>query len=651
MSPEPLAIQGVPNKMTYSTWKLCDGALYLVAADGAAVQPSASEIFSVVFEGATSIRGLTVDCKPGQVLSDLKFSRFPAEIAVRILGQVPESLEAEFGVKVKGRFVPMSHRGDQVVVDGRWYPIDSAAWEAMSLWFQSAEISIPGKLTLGHLISLRTSVSLPFVLIDESRACDIGHYVLPKVALKGTVEGLNATLYPYQEVGIGFLSIVAEQGVGCILGDEMGLGKTLQIIGLLVHEKCKGNSPFLVIAPATLLENWRRELAIFAPGLTSTIHAGGGRTGIVDALHDFDVVITSYDIAVRDELLLSCVKWYVVALDEAQNIKNPEALRTLAVKRLPRRVSVAVTGTPVENRLDDLWSISDFALPGLLGTLAEFRSTFSDDVGDASRLAHIVSPILIRRKVTDVAKDLPPRIDIPQPVEMGPDLAQTYETVRLETLEAYGPAGGLVATTRLRLFCTHPSLAGYGSAANKPEEYPKYMRLLEILDEVFSVGEKALVFTTYHEMIDLFMADIPQRWQRGLFSYIDGRIPIAERQPAVDRFFEHLGYGVMFLNPKAAGTGLNITAANHVIHFNPEWNPALTDQATARAYRRRQTRPVTIHNLFYADTIEEVVIGRAQFKRELASGAVSGHVGDIDAASIARALQVSPLSRYGGSTE
>jgi SNF2 family DNA or RNA helicase len=515
--------------------------------------------------------------------------------------------------------------------------------QSIQVWLIDHGVTENKPLSYGRLIALRSSMDAPAKLVDEAviAATDVAAHA---GTTSGRIPGLNAQLYPYQIEGVAFLKLIAQQEIGSILADEMGLGKTLQVIALLQSEYNLHGGPSLVVAPATIIENWRREIAQFAPSLKVLIHAGPTRAGIAERLTPFDVVVTSFDTVIRDELLLASIGWNILVLDEAQAIKNPDAQRTKAVKRLPRRVSLAVTGTPVENRLDDLWSLADFALPGLLGSINEFRATFSDDMNDAGRLGPIVSPILLRRKVMDVAKDLPPKIEVPQAIPMSAQQAEAYEALRLSTLAEYGPAAGMVATGRLRMFCTHPSLVNTNSD-DPSMDVNKYIRLLELLTEIFESDQKALVFTTYQGMADLFMQDIPQRWPTGFFRFIDGRVPVSERQPTVDKFYESNGFGALFLNPKAAGTGLNITAANHVIHYNPEWNPALTDQATGRAYRRKQKLPVTIHHLYYADTVEEVILDRAQFKRGLAAGAVTGHDGEIDPSVIVRALQISPLSK------
>lgn len=633
--------------MNVLQWFEDENRIGLKTDSGEFFYPSAMEIFQSIFNKKRSIRDYSFLTSPSESLLNLSFSRFPAEAALRLYGKGTK-IFFDIGIITDIGFVVHSTQFDQAIVAGRWYPVLTDALSSIKYWAENLG-ALPGvPLTIGTLVALRASAEKPMALIDEITitsefiASEINTEII-------SIPGLNATLYPYQLGGIAFLKLIAEQEIGCILGDEMGLGKTLQIIALFLIEKSISNRPSLVVAPATLLENWHRELIKFAPTLTVNMHTGPQRSGIAKNLMGFDVTITSYETVIRDELILMEIPWNILALDEAQNIKNPSAQRTTAVKRLPRRVSVAISGTPFENRLDDIWSLSDFALPGLLGDIEKFRKEFGDGIADATRLAPIISPILLRRKVIEVAKDLPEKIEIPQPIEMSLKLAEGYEDLRLDILARYGPAGGLVATTMLRLYCAHPSLAGPW-ANDASSEMPKYLRMLEILDEIFSAGEKVLIFSTYQGIADLMMKDLPKRFKNGFFRYIDGRIKVSSRQETVDDFFSHQGFGALFLNPKAAGTGLNITAANHVIHYNPEWNPALTDQASGRAYRRKQERPVTIHHLFFVNTVEEIMIERTNFKRQVAIEAVTGHDGTTSPAEIARALQLSPLSILNGNT-
>jgi SNF2 family DNA or RNA helicase len=249
----------------------------------------------------------------------------------------------------------------------------------------------------------------------------------------------------------------------------------------------------------------------------------------------------------------------------------------------------------------------------------------------------------LRRRVAEVAADLPKRIDIPQCVSMTRALAEGYEQVRHEAKEDYGRSAGLVSLQKLRMFCTHPMLLERWSV-DPASAMPKYQRLLEILEEVFAQKEKALVFCSYTKMVDILLDNLPRKFPRTFTEFIDGRTPITERQHTVDRFSEFIGPSVLLLNPRAAGTGLNITAANHVIHYNPEWNPAVVDQASARAYRRKQLRKVTVHYLYFADTVEDVIVQRLTFKRQLAGAAVTGHTGGATKADILRALEISPSS-------
>jgi SNF2 family DNA or RNA helicase len=339
------------------------------------------------------------------------------------------------------------------------------------------------------------------------------------------------------------------------------------------------------------------------------------------------------------------INWSMLVCDEAQYIKNRDSLRARSVKKLRRSSAIAVTGTPVENRLTDLWSITDFVLPGYLGTAAEFEKRFEDDLHGATSLEQLASPIMLRRRVSEVAKDLPERIDIPQVIELEEDEAKAYEAMREEIAAQFGASATLVALTRLRMFCSHPWLVSGAPRTGDPAGFSKYARLVDILDEIFQAGEKAILFTAYTEMTDILVADIAARFAV-ITGYIDGRLPIDERQPVIDRFSAETGPALLVLNPRAGGAGLNITAANPVIHYTLEWNPALEDQASARAYRRGQNRPVTVHRLFCGDTVEEVVDDRLARKRTLSEAAVVGVRGESDDyADILAALQRSPLAQ------
>ncbi len=453
---------------------------------------------------------------------------------------------------------------------------------------------------------------------------------------------VQATLYPYQISGWRWLKFLLAEGIGGLLADEMGLGKTLQIISVLSDSGGTPLRPALIIAPGSLLENWRREISKFAPHLNVLKHHGALRTGRPSELKDYDVVVTSYDNAVRDNSLLNMIIWKVIVLDEAQFIRNPDAQRTKAVKRLQREAGLAVTGTPVENRLLDLWSIVDFVLPGHLGDAKVFASEYADDVDGAAKLEPLVSPLMLRRRVAEVAQDLPSRIDIPQVVELDEGEIAAYDTERERIYAEYGAAATLVALTSLRRFCAHPDLVSGNADTADPMSFSKFRRMDEIVEEIFARGEKVIIFTSFTTMADMIARHIKSRF--GAFvGVIDGRLPIDDRQPLIDRFSAVQGGAALVLNPKAGGAGLNITAANHVIHYNPEWNPALEDQASARAHRRGQRLPVTVHRLLVADTVEDVVDERLTRKRAISGTAVVGLEGrEEDYGDIVAALMRSP---------
>ncbi|AMV17417.1 ATP-dependent helicase HepA [Planctomyces sp. SH-PL14] len=604
--------------------------------------PTASEITRAEFKGRLTIRGEEISRPPSEALPDLAIRRFPADISIEIAPPSdPLTGHPSCCVRVYDGGKPIQLLqvldGDQLLVGTDWYPLPPESIEAIRDLLSSVRVMAPGRLTLRQYLDLRGLNSSLVKIVDsedEAEERPSGSESIP--------EGLKADLYPYQETGFQWLSRIADEGLGCILADQMGLGKTLQIIALLLRESKTRGAPSLVVAPATLLENWRRELNRFAPALAVLLHQGRERTGFPRNLQKFDVVIASYDTAMRDISIMEMVGWNIVVLDEAQAIKTPDAQRTVTLKTLPRRMAVAVSGTPVENRLRDLWSLMDFAVPGLLGPLNQFEAHYLDDEDHASELEPLVSPLILRRLVADVAKDLPDRIDIPQAIQLSDEAAHRYDEIRHEVVAEYGKMASLVALTKLRMFCTHPFLLSDETGDPLPHS-SKYARLLEILDEVFLDGEKVLIFTSYTRMADILAEDLHRRYKLP-FTIIDGRTPVTDRQPTVDRFGQITTSAGLILNPKAAGTGLNITAANHVVHFNLEWNPALEDQATARAYRRGQTRPVTVHRLFHPGTVEEVIDQRTARKRVIASSAVVGTEGtENDIADIVRSLELSPV--------
>lgn len=568
-------------------------------------------------------------CTPGLHFRSVAGANGP-EISVGLMGKEGDA------------FYPVASPADYVILGNRWIPLPMGTECEMSDLLKGIGMKL-GTISMGQYLRL-LQMPLTATIWDEA-ANALSSEQLSEHLSVAAPNGLQARFYPYQENGYRWLDFMARNGVGSILSDEMGLGKTLQVIAVILAETHRCTEPNLVVCPATLLENWRRECAKFAPSLRVLIHSGRLRTGSSSELAAFNVVVCSYETMMGDISMLRDVPWNLLVIDEAQAVKNPEAQRTVKIKRVPRRAAIAVTGTPVENTLRDIWSIADFVAPGQLGTLREFERRFPDTVDHAKQLEPLVSAMMLRRRVRDVAKDLPERIDIPVPLEMDESLARSYEEIRVEAAKRNPQAADFTAMVALRMYCAHPWAAKKLLGESPFQVSPKLTRLFDILEEVIGNGEKALVFTSFQEVADLIARLIHERW-RVFVAVVDGRVPVPERQGLVDALAAATPSGVLVLNPKAAGVGLNITSANHVIHYNLEWNPAVEDQASARSYRRGQERPVTVHRLFYADTVEEVIDDRMRRKRNLSESAILGSDGaSVEVEDLHRALTISPLGK------
>ena len=627
------------------TWSLSPGGVLAVSDGIDCFEATADQVFASIVEQMPAWEDL-----PGGVhgaATRLSFSPYPVDAALVLYSQ-----DARPAIRIEGRtqldrtfsLSPEAVRHGHVVHEGTWYPVSRADADSIAALLSDFGLDpqAPVPTTLRQCLALRQAAANGGPVIDQ--LCDEILLNLSSAGQDDRPEGIAASLYPYQIRGWQWLRFIISEEAGGLLADEMGLGKTLQIISALrdpgTGESTAGS---LVVAPGSLLENWVREIEKFCPDLHSIKHHGPDRTGSPAELRPADVVITSYETAIRDLSLLRMIRWHAVVLDEAQNIRNPDTRRAKAVKQLRRHVSFAVTGTPVENSLRDLWSIMDFILPGYLGELSAFEARYGDSDDDASSLEPLVSPVILRRRVLDVAQDLPPRIDIPEILELNENEALAYDDVRSAIYREYGHAATLVSLTRLRQFCAHPALV----IEDIPfRDYSKFQRLKTILGEVFGRREKVLVFTGFTAMADR-IATMAQNEFAVLSATVDGRLPIPGRQPLIDQFTAYQGPAVLVLNPRAGGTGLNIAAANHVIQYNPEWNPAIEDQAAARVYRRGQERPVTIRRLIIADTVEEVMDERLQRKREgdVAGNAIVGVRGERDDyREIMAALTRSPLA-------
>jgi superfamily II DNA or RNA helicase len=466
---------------------------------------------------------------------------------------------------------------------------------------------------------------------------DLG--AIEPVAKPRALKGVE--LRPYQKEGFSWLVFLHNLGSGGILADDMGLGKTLQAIALLCWVKSKAKKdkkPNLVVAPTSVVPNWQREIAKFAPSLETVVWQGPDRHESRGELQKADVVITSYALLRRDEEILEQVGFRYVVLDEAQHIKNPMSNTARAAKRLSSERRLALTGTPIENRLSEIWSIFDFVSPGLLGDLKAFEEKFSKpiDRGDeetASRLRATIHPFVLRRTKLQVEKDLPEKIEQEMVVPMAEEQSKLYRQILREVrqsvmseVEKQGISKAqiqiLAALTRLRQVACDPRLMKLpGEWSN--DDSGKLDALLELVDDAVSSGHRVLVFSQFVEMLKLMRVALDDKGVT--YEYLDGSTK--DRLARVDRFNEDESISAFLISLKAGGTGLNLTGADMVIHYDPWWNPAVEDQATDRAHRIGQTKVVTVYRIIARGTVEEKILELSGKKRALVANVLSseGH--------------------------
>ncbi|MFE6281338.1 DEAD/DEAH box helicase [Streptomyces sp. NPDC057877] len=441
---------------------------------------------------------------------------------------------------------------------------------------------------------------------------------------------LAANLRDYQRRGLSWLANTTSMGLGCCLADDMGLGKTITLIALHLHRQTDPASagPTLVVCPTSLMGNWQREIEKFAPGTPVRRFHGSRRD--LDALADGEFVLTTYGTMRLDARRLAEVGWGLVVADEAQHVKNPYSSTARELRSLGARARVALTGTPVENNLSELWAILDWTTPGLLGRLGAFRSRYAQavesgqDPAAAERLARLVRPFLLRRRKSDpgIAPELPAKTETDRAVSLTQEQAGLYEAVVRETLAEIAGADsmrrrGLVVKllTGLKQICNHPAQYLKEDRPRIAGRSGKLELLDELLDTILAEKASVLVFTQYVGMARLVERHLADRGVATQF--LHGGTPVAEREAMVARFQDG-GVPVFLLSLKAAGTGLNLTRAEHVVHYDRWWNPAVEAQATDRAYRIGQTRPVQVHRLIAEGTIEDRIAAMLDRKRELA---------------------------------
>jgi non-specific serine/threonine protein kinase len=546
-----------------------------------------------------------------------------------------------------------------VLLKGRWVEVDREKLaQAMEHWEKVREASRVEGISFMQAMRLLSGAPMDMASADDKAAVRQWAFVEAGETLAGILRelrdpqalddralggDLKAELRPYQRTGVGWLRFLARLGLGACLADDMGLGKTVQVLALLLILKREADKksalarPSIIVLPASLLANWRAEIARFAPTLAAKfVHPAEMEAKEIaaisrapaKALTGVDAVFTSYGMLLRQPWLKE-VSWRLAVIDEAQAIKNPSARQTRAVKDLRADARVAMTGTPIENRLTDLWSLFDFLCPGLLGSLKEFTAfthALEDRETDAyGPLRALARPYILRRLKTDkaVISDLPDKTEVQAFCALTRKQAALYEESveelrrRIEGLDGIERRGTILAfLLRFKQICNHPA-QWLGTGDYAPGESGKFERLREIAEEVASRQDKALVFTQFREMtgpLAEFLAGVFGRPG----AVLHGGVPVKKRKALVDAFQAEDGPPFFILSLKAGGTGLNLTAASHVVHFDRWWNPAVENQATDRAFRIGQKRNVMVHKFVCRGTIEEKIDALIRDKTALA---------------------------------
>ena len=530
-------------------------------------------------------------------------------------------------------------------VRGRWIIFDpdevQRVISAFKKEYPDQEISLSDALTL--TLGGKEDEKLPLSGISSDGPLREFMERLVSAQVPGAVtipKTFTGTLRPYQEKGVAWLSMLTGSGMGACLADDMGLGKTVQVIAhLAIGKKTgRGRMKTLLVCPMSIIGNWMRELQRFAPSLMAHVHHGSNRCSGEEfdrQREQNDLVITSYQTVQRDEELLTSCNWDCVVLDEAQNIKNHGTKQARAVRKLQSSSRIVLTGTPVENRLFELWSIMDFLNPGYLGTASSFQKQFSlpieryHDTGRALTLKKIVRPFLLRRVKTDrkIITDLPVKMVFREFCPLTKEQVTLYDAAvkemleRLDSLQGIARKGAVLVTLmRLKQICNHPVLF-LNDGSDLAARSGKVVRLCEILEEVLANDERSLVFTQFSTFGGMLKPYLERVFSTEVL-FLHGGTKREARDEMVMRFSQKKGPKIFILSLKAGGTGLNLTAANHVFHIDRWWNPAVEDQATDRAYRIGQSRNVNVHLMMSAGTLEEKIDAALEEKRALAGSII-----------------------------
>ncbi|WP_315790106.1 DEAD/DEAH box helicase [Fischerella sp. JS2] len=535
-----------------------------------------------------------------------------------------------------------------VEINGEWVELRSQDIKTAQAFFASRKEQMA--LSLEDALRLSTGDTqtiekLPVVSFEASGALQ---ELITTLTNNKAVEPLptpadfQGQLRPYQQRGVAWLTFLERWGLGACLADDMGLGKTVQFIAFLLHLKEQDalEKPTLLVCPTSVLGNWEREVKKFAPTLKVLQYHGDKRPkgkAFVEVANKHNLVITSYALIHRDLKSLQGVSWQGIVLDEAQNIKNAEAKQSQAVRQLEATYRIALTGTPVENRLQELWSILDFLNPGYLGNKQFFQRRFAmpiEKYGDTSslnQLRSLVQPFILRRLKTDreIIQDLPEKQEMNVFCGLSLEQAELYQKVveeslaEIETAEGMQRRGMILALlVKLKQVCNHPAQYLKKSTLLEPQLSGKLLRLQEMLEEVLSEGDRALIFTQFAEWGKLLKPYLEQQLGREIF-FLYGSTSKKQREEMIDRFqHDPQGPPIMILSLKAGGVGLNLTRANHVFHFDRWWNPAVENQATDRVFRIGQTRNVQVHKFVCTGTLEEKIHDMIESKKQLAEQVV-----------------------------
>ncbi|MBE0696929.1 MAG: DEAD/DEAH box helicase, partial [Anaerolineaceae bacterium] len=543
-----------------------------------------------------------------------------------------------------------------VQIRGQWVQLDPEQIEAAIQFWEKQKLR--GKISLLEAVQMGTqagekTVDLPVdEVIAEDWLSDWMDHFNQTAQLEELPQppSLNGELRPYQRYGYSWMSFFRRWNLGACLADDMGLGKTIQTLALLLKEQeIIGHfpTPVLLVCPTSVVTNWEREIRRFAPGLASYIHQGPNRLrgeAFNKAIEKVDMVLTSYSLVRLDSEFIHKLKWHGVVIDEAQNIKNPTARQTIAVRGLSAGFRFALTGTPVENRLSELWSIMHFLNPGYLGTKEAFRANYAlpieryNDPEAAQKLRQIVGPFILRRVKTDptVIQDLPDKVETKIYCNLSEEQATLYQAVVEDALKKVDESTGmnrrgnvLSMLMQLKQVCNHPvqflhqvGESGHPPAAEMAVRSGKLERLIEMLEELLEEGDRALIFSQFAEMGELLAKVLPQALGVPVL-FLHGGVPARARDGLIRRFQEEAnGPPVFILSLKAGGTGLNLTRANHVFHFDRWWNPAVEDQATDRAFRIGQKRNVQVHKYITVGTLEEMIDEMIESKKGLAESII-----------------------------